>query len=199
MSQAQQEQQVTTNTLEDQNITLESDTRYVGQVKWFNNKLGYGFITIRSECERNNQDVFVHQANIKPVHSQYRTLVQGEYVSFNLGTTESDTDHKFQAVDIRGVEGGSLMCDQIRRNNPRFTGGRFNNSDDNEGEGSSPQGAPPRHRNNDNPRRRFPNPRYQNGQSGGEGDVDWQEVRRHRDNRQQQHQPRGRPALDMDE
>lgn len=118
-----------TETGQEQNFTLESDTRYTGQVKWFNNKLGYGFITIRSDNEHNEQDVFVHQANIKPTHSQYRTLTQGEYVSFNLGTTDEESQHKYQAVDVRGVEGGSLMCDQIRRTNNRYRGnnGRRNN------------------------------------------------------------------------
>jgi cold shock CspA family protein len=119
--------QVAEQTNQEQSFTLESDTRYTGQVKWFNNKLGYGFITIRSENEHNNQDVFVHQANIKPTHSQYRTLTQGEYVSFNLGTTDEESQHKYQAVDVRGVEGGSLMCDQIRRTNSRFNGNERRN------------------------------------------------------------------------
>jgi cold shock CspA family protein len=111
----------------EQKFKLASNERYEGQVKWFNNKLGFGFITVCSENylrdNPNNTDVFVHQANIRPSHNQYRTLTQGEYVSFNLGTTEENSQHKYQAVDIRGVKGGSLMCDQVRKPSTHFRGG----------------------------------------------------------------------------
>ena len=104
-------------------MTSESDsTNYVGQVKWFNNRLGYGFITIISEGDRKNEDIFVHQQHITPKSSDYRSLQQGEYVSFQLGTpdtSEEGAKHVNQAVKVTGVFGGSLMCDQIPRNTPR--------------------------------------------------------------------------------
>ncbi len=90
-------------------------TSYVGQVKWFNNRIGYGFITIVSEGSRKNEDIFVHQQHITPKTSGYRSLVQGEYVSFQLGSADSESDsskHVVQAVNVTGVFGGSLMCDQ---------------------------------------------------------------------------------------
>ncbi len=94
----------------------QDSTSFVGQVKWFNNRLGYGFITIISECERKNQDIFVHQQHITPKTSDYRALQQGEYVSFQLGTADSNTEgesakHDNQAVNVTGVFGGTLMCD----------------------------------------------------------------------------------------
>lgn len=98
-----------------------NSTSYVGQVKWFNNRLGYGFITIISECERRNEDIFVHQQHITPQTSDYRSLQQGEYVSFLLGKADTEGEsskHITQAVSVTGVFGGTLMCDQIpRRNN----------------------------------------------------------------------------------
>jgi cold shock CspA family protein len=104
-------------------MTTESEsTNYVGQVKWFNNRLGYGFITIISEGERKNEDIFVHQQHITPKSSDYRSLQQGEYVSFQLGTpdtSEEGAKHVNQAVKVTGVFGGSLMCDQIPRSTPR--------------------------------------------------------------------------------
>ena len=42
-------------------------TKHVGQVKWFNNKIGYGFITVLNEKEQ--KDVFVHHQNVCPVES----------------------------------------------------------------------------------------------------------------------------------
>jgi cold shock CspA family protein len=102
-----------------------NSTSYVGQVKWFNNRLGYGFITIISECERRNEDIFVHQQHITPQTSDYRSLQQGEYVSFLLGKADTEGEsskHCTQAVSVTGVFGGTLMCDQIpRRNNAPST------------------------------------------------------------------------------
>jgi cold shock CspA family protein len=100
-------------------------TSYVGQVKWFNNRLGYGFITIISECDRRNEDIFVHQQHITPQTSDYRSLQQGEYVSFLLGKADTEGEsskHSTQAVSVTGVFGGTLMCDQIpRRSNAPST------------------------------------------------------------------------------
>ena len=80
----------------------------LGRVKWFNNKKGYGFITILSE-EHNGKDVFVHQTNIIPVNSTYRTLSLGEYVSLDVST-----DEKEQALNVTGVLGGPLHCDNTK-------------------------------------------------------------------------------------
>ena len=80
-----------------------------GQVKWFDNKLGYGFITINSSGEHSGKDVFVHQTNITPLSSEYRTLSKGEYVSLNLSN-----DEQCQALDVSGINGGPLRCDAPR-------------------------------------------------------------------------------------
>ncbi len=98
-------------------------TGFVGQVKWFNNRLGYGFITIISTGEHSGEDIFVHQQHITPKTSDYRSLQQGEYVSFQLGTADTNSEgeaakHTNQAVKVTGVYGGTLMCDQIPRRAP---------------------------------------------------------------------------------
>jgi cold shock CspA family protein len=106
---------------------------FTGQVKWFNNRLGYGFITIITPGKHLNEDVFVHQQHITPKISEYRSLQQGEYVSFKLGLADSDVelsknDHQHQAISVRGVYGGSLLCDQIARREPSSNlNGRSNN------------------------------------------------------------------------
>ena len=80
-----------------------------GRVKWFNNKAGYGFITV-SSSDHEGSDVFVHHSAITVEHEQYRYLVQGEYVNFDLCQVEDD-NHKWQAGAVKGINGGKLMCE----------------------------------------------------------------------------------------
>ena len=86
--------------------------RRIGQVKWFNNKAGYGFITVTGD-ESNKNDVFIHFSSIRVTNTQYKYLIQGEYVEFNLVKSTTDT-HEFQANDVSGINGGSLMCETRR-------------------------------------------------------------------------------------
>lgn len=90
--------------------------RLVGQVKWFNNKAGYGFITA-SSGENSGKDVFIHYSTIRVTNSQYKYLVQGEYVEFSL-VKSTKGDHEFQALDVSGINGGALMCETRRNNRP---------------------------------------------------------------------------------
>ena len=61
-------------------ISCDKNERLLGRVKWFNNKAGYGFITI-TDGTLSGTDVFVHHSSIKlQSEQQYRYLVQGEYV-----------------------------------------------------------------------------------------------------------------------
>jgi CspA family cold shock protein len=83
-----------------------------GQVKWFNTKAGYGFITV-CEGEHSGKDIFVHYSSIKVVNSQYRYLVQGEYVDFCIVKPENDK-YEYHAVDVSGVKGGLIMCETRR-------------------------------------------------------------------------------------
>jgi cold shock protein len=93
--------------------------KYIGQCKWFNDALGYGFVTLHSGDDKGT-DVFVHHSGIKPLNSNYKTLKKGEYISFNV----IDGENGAQAVDITGVGGGSLMCDvnPFVRNSSRADG-----------------------------------------------------------------------------
>jgi len=83
----------------------------VGRVKWFNGRKGFGFVT--SIGTENPTDVFVHHSVVRVADEQYKYLVEGEYVSFNI-TTPKDVEaqqHKHQATDVTGVFGGKLMCE----------------------------------------------------------------------------------------
>ena len=93
--------------------------RLVGQVKWFNNKAGYGFITV-SDGENSGKDIFVHFTTVRVANSQYKYLIQGEYVEFTL-TKSTAGSHEYQATDVSGIKGGALMCET--RRNSRLTQG----------------------------------------------------------------------------
>ena len=82
--------------------------RYTGRVKWFNNKAGYGFITV-TDGSKAGSDIFVHHSSIQIDTEQYKYLVQGEYVEFSLSAVSSG-DHEFQAGEVSGIKGGKLMC-----------------------------------------------------------------------------------------
>ena len=90
--------------------------RYDGIVKWFSNKLGYGFIKVVDNSERKNDDIFVHQTKVTPVTCEYRTLRKGEYVSFEI---LPDEKNKWQANNVTGINGGPLLCDTLYRPNRR--------------------------------------------------------------------------------
>ena len=81
-----------------------------GFVKWFNNKVGYGFITVRHVKEGFTYDIFVHHSAIQVKTEQYRYLVQGEYVQFKWSLTNNE-QYKWHAISISGIDGGPLMCE----------------------------------------------------------------------------------------
>jgi len=63
-----------------------------GNVKWFNNEKGYGFIEYLD-----GEDIFVHYTAIK--QSGYKTLVEGQLVEFDL----IHTDKGLQAANVVAV------------------------------------------------------------------------------------------------
>ena len=60
-----------------------------GKVKWFNNEKGYGFIEYND-----GEDIFVHYSAI--LTKGYKTLVEGQYVEFEL----VETDKGLQAKNV---------------------------------------------------------------------------------------------------
>ena len=60
-----------------------------GQVKWFNNEKGYGFIDYTT-----GEDIFVHYSAIK--HDGYKTLSEGQKVNFDL----IETPKGLQAINV---------------------------------------------------------------------------------------------------
>ena len=83
--------------------------RITGRVKWFNNTSGFGFITV-CDGEHTGKDIFVHYSSIQVQNSQYKYLVQGEYVDFDV-VKPNNGIHEYHAIAVSGVKGGALMCE----------------------------------------------------------------------------------------
>ena len=121
-------EQLTTNTNTNTVATADSLTvgnTYVARVKWFNNTIGYGFVTILD----NNVDLFVHHSQIKPHTQCWRTLVTGEYVELVVG---EDNRGKKCGHSVTGIQGGQLLCESMTpymRN--RFQGPNSHNNNNN--------------------------------------------------------------------
>ena len=64
-----------------------------GNVKWFNNDKGYGFIEYLD-----GEDIFVHYSAID--QEGYKTLSEGQYVEFNL----VETGKGYQALNVKLVK-----------------------------------------------------------------------------------------------
>ena len=99
--------------VETQSLGSSSSSAQMGRVKWFNNKAGFGFITVTTEGPFKGTDVFAHHSGISVLNEQYKYLVQGEYVEFHLEKTDG-VKHKYQAGKVSGLNGGNLMCETRR-------------------------------------------------------------------------------------
>ena len=64
-----------------------------GKVKWFNNDKGFGFIEYNE-----TEDIFVHYSAI--LTPGYKTLVEGQYVEFELVRTDTGLQAK-NVVEIK--------------------------------------------------------------------------------------------------
>jgi len=64
-----------------------------GFVKWFNNEKGFGFIEYKE-----GEDVFVHYSQVR--QEGYKSLNEGDYVSFELIETEKG----LQALDVYQIK-----------------------------------------------------------------------------------------------
>ena len=67
-----------------------------GKVKWFNNEKGFGFI----ENVTTGEDIFVHYSSI--LSTGYKTLVEGQYVEFELVRTDKGLQAK-NVVEIKAT------------------------------------------------------------------------------------------------
>jgi cold shock CspA family protein len=107
--------------------------KLAGCVKWFNMKTGFGFLSVvQSVCGSDlkvGSEIFVHHSNVKVAEEQYRFLVQGEYVEFDVSNV-ANGQHSCQAVDVTGMFGGKLMCETRNEARQQHGGDREEGGDD---------------------------------------------------------------------
>jgi cold shock CspA family protein len=146
---------ISSGSIEQSNEGVIISVNLIGQVKWFNTKTGYGFITACGG-EYDKKDIFVHYSSIKIADPQYLYLVQGEYVNFDLNKMESNK-YEFHAVNVHGINGGSIMCEfrntqqDVSRGPPRLRESRDDYNSERRG--------PPRQVREREPREREPRER----------------------------------------
>lgn len=78
-----------------------------GTVNFFHSQRGWGFIT-----DSEGKDVFVHHSNI--VMDGFRTLDEGDYVSFELG---AGNDGREQAVNVMPILTMVMVEDSLKEEN----------------------------------------------------------------------------------
>jgi CspA family cold shock protein len=64
--------------------------KYIGTVCWFDNKMGYGFIS-----RENEKDLFVYWSDI--VSEEFKTLKKGQKVNFSIGLNKRK---QLKAVEV---------------------------------------------------------------------------------------------------
>ena len=101
-----------------------SETRMNGRVKWFDSKIGYGFVETTGGT---NEDLFVHFSNIHTSDENiYKKLFPGEYISFVRNHDENNDRN--ECVDVRGIDGGPLMTENSEYRFKVFKNYNFMNS-----------------------------------------------------------------------
>jgi cold shock CspA family protein len=144
---------------------------YSGRVKWFNNKSGYGFITVLKTDEAAavpvGTDVFAHHSEINVSSDQYRYLVQGEYVTFDVVKT-TNANHEYQCAKVKGMYGGQLICETRHdaRSQYKTSSGSGDNLESSH-YGDAPDSAPAQNNGNNNRSKRFAN--VKSSAEGGRG------------------------------
>jgi len=83
-------------------------SRVIGNVKWYDSKKGYGFVTLLTPDLENKDDVFVHYSNINVSDGNYKRLFPGEYIEFEIGPGK---DGRSVCLNVSGPYGGLLLCE----------------------------------------------------------------------------------------
>ena len=93
---------------------MNNDVSYgseVGNVIWFDQKKGFGFVRIINPgSEFLNNEIFVHYSTINS-ESNFKKLYPGENVSLNVEENEGDETKKFIGKNVTGLFGSALLVD----------------------------------------------------------------------------------------
>ena len=86
-------------------------SRVIGNVKWFDSKKGYGFVTILTpKLDLSDQDIFLHYTSIQS--DDYKKVYPGEYIEFDI--TPSNDSRGPCCSNVTGVLGGKLLTENTK-------------------------------------------------------------------------------------
>ncbi len=111
----------------------------VGNVVWFDQKKGFGFVRIINTGSKFlNNEIFIHYSTINS-ESNFKKLYPGENVSLDVEVNEGDETKKFIGKNVTGLFGSKLLVDnetyslKVVRKRRVFTR-------DGDGDGDEPEG-----------------------------------------------------------
>jgi len=108
-------------------------SKVTGTVKWFSNRKGFGFIE-----PKEGEDIFCHQTSIVSAEGEYRTLVEGMEVEFEIEKEESG---KLKAMNVTAPGGGPVKAPKRDRKRGPRKGGRGGGGGDADGAAAEPAAA----------------------------------------------------------
>ena len=87
-----------------------TETREVGQVRFFDHKKGFGFVDIlNKESEHFGEEIFFHFSEIN-CESSFKKVIPGEVVAFTISKKPGD-DTKNVCTNITGAFGCRMLVD----------------------------------------------------------------------------------------
>jgi CspA family cold shock protein len=75
-----------------------TDTKFIGDVVWFDPKRGFGFIEWSQNGEK-QKDLFVHFSDIEC--EGFKTLYKGQRVSFSIGSNKNGDPKAIDVVTLK--------------------------------------------------------------------------------------------------
>ena len=94
---------------------MSSDRTHIGQVLWFDQKKGFGFVKVNHpDSDFHDKDIFVHFSCIHTESTNYKRLFPGEYVSMDIKHQPDVKGKEYLCMNLTGVNGGPLNCDLER-------------------------------------------------------------------------------------
>ena len=96
---------------------MSSDRTHIGQVLWFDQKKGFGFVKVNHpESDYHDKDIFVHFSCINTESTNYKRLFPGEYVSMDIKHQPDVKGKEYLCLNLTGVNGGPLLVENEKYN-----------------------------------------------------------------------------------
>jgi len=94
---------------------MTEENKVIGNVQWFDQKIGYGFLKIISpDSDYLGKEIFIHYSSIDS-ESEYKKVFPGENVLLNIHDNGSGGDEKkrYNSMNVTGLYGTPLMVDNV--------------------------------------------------------------------------------------